>query len=38
MRFVRDLVERWSEPCDAVVLLETIEHVSDPAAVLADFR
>ena len=38
VRFVRDLVESWSEPCDAVVFLQTIEHVHDPAAVLAHFR
>jgi SAM-dependent methyltransferase len=38
VRFVRDLVESWSEPCDAVVFLQTIEHVQDPAAVLAHFR
>ena len=35
---MRDLVESWSEPCDAVVFLQTIEHVQDPAAVLAHFR
>jgi SAM-dependent methyltransferase len=38
IRFVRDLVESWSEPCDAVVFLQTIEHVQDPEAVLAHFR
>ena len=38
VRFVRDLVDSWSEPCDAVVFLQTIEHVQDPAAVLAHFR
>ncbi len=38
VRFVRDLVERWSEPCDAVVFLQTIEHVPEPAAVLRHFR
>ena len=38
VRFVRDLVERYSEPCDAVVFLQTIEHVEDPAAVLRHFR
>src|ERR687885_1398327 len=31
--FVRDLVDRYSEPCDAVVFLQTIEHVPDPEAV-----
>ena len=38
VRFVRDLVERYSEPCDAVVFLQTIEHVEDPEAVLRHFR
>src|ERR671921_631376 len=27
VRFVRDLVESYREPCDAVVFLQTIEHV-----------
>ena len=30
LRFVRDMVETYSEPCDAVVFLQTIEHVHDP--------
>jgi SAM-dependent methyltransferase len=38
VRFVRELVESWSEPCDAIVFLQTIEHVEDPAAVLSHFR
>ncbi len=38
VRFVRDLVESYSEPCDAVVFLQTIEHVEDPVAVLTNFR
>jgi 2-polyprenyl-3-methyl-5-hydroxy-6-metoxy-1,4-benzoquinol methylase len=38
LRFARDLVERYAEPCDAVVFLQTIEHVEDPAAVLRHFR
>src|ERR671923_1664879 len=38
VRFVRDLVERYSQPCDAVVFLQTIEHVEDPAAVLDHFK
>jgi 2-polyprenyl-3-methyl-5-hydroxy-6-metoxy-1,4-benzoquinol methylase len=38
LRFERDLVETFSEPCDAVVFLQTIEHVQDPLAVLAHFR
>jgi SAM-dependent methyltransferase len=35
---VRDLVETYSQPCDAVVFLQTIEHVQDPQAVLDHFR
>src|SRR5437588_6074706 len=38
VRFVRDLVESYSEPCDAVVFLQTIEHVRSPEEVLAHFR
>ena len=38
VRFVRDLVETYSEPCDAVVFLQTIEHVHDPKAVLDHMR
>ena len=38
MRFERDLVESYSEPCDAVVFLQTIEHVFDPESVLGHFR
>jgi len=38
VRFVRDLVESYSEPCDAVVFLQTIEHVRNPEEVLAHFR
>jgi SAM-dependent methyltransferase len=36
--FVRDLVERYGEPCDAVVFLQTIEHVEAPEEVLRHFR
>jgi 2-polyprenyl-3-methyl-5-hydroxy-6-metoxy-1,4-benzoquinol methylase len=38
LRFTRDLVERFSEPADAVVFLQTIEHLSDPGGALAHFR
>jgi 2-polyprenyl-3-methyl-5-hydroxy-6-metoxy-1,4-benzoquinol methylase len=38
LRFERDLVDRFAEPCDDVVFLQTIEHVSDPGAVLDHFR
>jgi len=38
VRFVRDLVERFDEPCDVVVFLQTIEHIENPDAVLAHVR
>jgi SAM-dependent methyltransferase len=38
LRFERDLVESFSEPCDAVVFLQTIEHVEDPGAILEHFK
>ncbi|MTD46811.1 methyltransferase domain-containing protein [Conexibacter sp. W3-3-2] len=38
VRFARDLVETFSEPCDDVVFLQTIEHVQDPGAILEHFK
>jgi SAM-dependent methyltransferase len=40
LRFARALVETYGEPnsFDAVVFLQTIEHVHDPVAVLRHFR
>jgi 2-polyprenyl-3-methyl-5-hydroxy-6-metoxy-1,4-benzoquinol methylase len=38
LRFERDLVETFSAPADAVVFLQTIEHLQDPIAVLEHFR
>lgn len=38
LRFVRDLVETHSERCDAVVFLQTIEHVQDPEGILRHFK
>jgi 2-polyprenyl-3-methyl-5-hydroxy-6-metoxy-1,4-benzoquinol methylase len=38
LRFVRTMVEMFDEPCDALVFLQTIEHVQDPGAVLERFR
>ena len=38
LRFARDLVESFSEPCDAVVFLQTIEHLQEPGKVLDHFR
>jgi 2-polyprenyl-3-methyl-5-hydroxy-6-metoxy-1,4-benzoquinol methylase len=34
LRFARDLVETFSEPCDVVVFLQTIEHVRNPDEIL----
>lgn len=34
LRFERGLVEDFRGPCDAVVFLQTIEHVSDPESLL----
>jgi 2-polyprenyl-3-methyl-5-hydroxy-6-metoxy-1,4-benzoquinol methylase len=36
--FARDLVDSYSEECDAVVFLQTIEHVEDDAGVLRHFK
>jgi 2-polyprenyl-3-methyl-5-hydroxy-6-metoxy-1,4-benzoquinol methylase len=38
LRFARDLVDRFAEPADDVVFLQTIEHLHDPGAVLDHFR
>ncbi len=38
LRFERGLVESFSEPADAVVFLQTIEHLQDPGAVLKHYR
>src|SRR5215203_6664262 len=38
LRFERALVESFAERCDAVVFLQTIEHVQDPDAVLEHFK
>jgi hypothetical protein len=35
LRFERALVEAYAEPCDAIVFLQTIEHIADPGALLA---
>jgi SAM-dependent methyltransferase len=37
LRFERGLVEAFDGPCDAIVFLQTIEHVPDPAALLRRF-
>jgi 2-polyprenyl-3-methyl-5-hydroxy-6-metoxy-1,4-benzoquinol methylase len=38
LRFERDLVETFPEKCDAIVFLQTIEHLQDPDAVLEHFK
>ena len=38
VRFVRHLVETFDEPCDAVVFLQTIEHVQNPGEILDHLR
>jgi hypothetical protein len=38
VRFARDLVDTFSEPADAVVFLQTVEHLTDARATLAHFR
>jgi SAM-dependent methyltransferase len=38
LRFERDLLDGFSEAADAVVCLQTIEHVQEPASVLEHFR
>jgi 2-polyprenyl-3-methyl-5-hydroxy-6-metoxy-1,4-benzoquinol methylase len=38
VRFARDLIETYVQPCDAVVFLQTIEHVKEPQRVLAHFK
>jgi 2-polyprenyl-3-methyl-5-hydroxy-6-metoxy-1,4-benzoquinol methylase len=38
LRYERDLVESFAEPCDAVVFLQTIEHVRDAGAILDHFK
>jgi SAM-dependent methyltransferase len=37
LRFARELVETFAEPADAVVFLQTIEHLSDPGSALDHF-
>jgi 2-polyprenyl-3-methyl-5-hydroxy-6-metoxy-1,4-benzoquinol methylase len=38
LRYARDMVETFHEPCDAVVFLQTIEHVHDPDGVLENIK
>lgn len=38
LRYERDLIETFSQDADAVVFLQTIEHLQDPGAALEHFR
>ena len=38
LRFERDMVERFDESCDALVFLQTIEHVQNPGELLERFK
>ena len=38
LRFERTLIDTYDEPCDAVVFLQTIEHVTNPGEILEHFR
>jgi SAM-dependent methyltransferase len=37
LRFERALVESFDQPCDAIVFLQTIEHVAEPRTLLRGF-
>ncbi len=37
LSFQRGLVEEFDQPCDAIVFLQTIEHVHDPGRLLESF-
>ena len=37
LRFERALVESFAEPCDAIVFLQTIEHIEEPGTLLGGF-
>jgi 2-polyprenyl-3-methyl-5-hydroxy-6-metoxy-1,4-benzoquinol methylase len=38
LRFERDMIQTFAEPCDAVVFLQTIEHVQEPGELLEHFK
>src|SRR3954451_4330332 len=38
LRFERDMIQTFPEPCDAIVFLQTIEHVPDPGELLEHFK
>lgn len=37
LKFARELVEEYDEPCDAIVFLQTVEHVQQPEVLLEKF-
>jgi len=37
LSFERDLVESYADPCDAIVFLQTIEHIAEPGTLVARF-
>ena len=37
VKFARELVEEYDEPCDAIVFLQTVEHVQQPEVLLERF-
>jgi SAM-dependent methyltransferase len=38
LRFARELIETFAEPADAIVFLQTIEHLQDPKGALEHFK
>jgi 2-polyprenyl-3-methyl-5-hydroxy-6-metoxy-1,4-benzoquinol methylase len=38
LRFERDMIQTFAEPADAIVFLQTIEHVPEPGALLEHFK
>jgi SAM-dependent methyltransferase len=38
LRFERDMIQTFAEPCDVIVFLQTIEHVPEPGELLEHFK
>src|SRR5216117_2024506 len=38
LRFERDMIQTFAEPTDAIVFLQTIEHVPEPGELLEHFK
>src|SRR5438046_1067651 len=38
LRFERDMIQTFAEPCDAIVFLQTVEHVPEPGELLEHFK